>query len=69
MNDGKHDDTTKAKINGEKPERSVRKSGRDVGQEISPFATAIVGSKYSGVGNQSIGPHPIACQSQNNSLQ
>jgi hypothetical protein len=42
MNDDKHDGATKAKTNTEKPERSVRKSGWDVNQEIYPFATAIL---------------------------
>jgi hypothetical protein len=41
MNDGKRDGTTKPKINAEKPERSVRKSGMEVNREICPFAKAI----------------------------
>jgi hypothetical protein len=41
MNDAEQYGTTKAKINTEKPERSVRKSGREVNQEMYPFATAV----------------------------
>jgi hypothetical protein len=58
MNDGKHNGTTKAKMKAEKPERSVRKSRREVNQEICPFATAIFESRYSEVDDQRTGPNP-----------
>jgi hypothetical protein len=49
MNDGKHEGKTKVKMNPEKPERSVRKSRREVNQEICPFVAAIFECGYSEV--------------------
>jgi hypothetical protein len=69
MNDGKHNGKTKAKKNAENPERSLRKSGREVKQQICSFATAIFELRYSEVDDQSSLPNVIARERRNNSLR
>jgi hypothetical protein len=69
MNDGKHNGKTKAKMTAEKPERSVRKPGREVKQQICSFARAFFEFRYSEVNDQSSLSNVIARERRNNSLR